>query len=336
MIRNGARTSRDISRQFEKGKSDKLAQKMRGDADKMRLQTSGLLNNAHSSRWEKILCQLPDGSINATWADPIFTSAFHADGHMLVKNEGGILNKGYDDTDPAEARKTLMRLFVELRAKHALGAPLFLHQHGGRPDDWRLLRFAEKLGWVFHCPLEWYWISSEQFVGSASPEKMARAFASVTQRILVATHGDYPPRRVGIGCNTNIYFESNPARIAAQKASHGTVNPAEYHAMEHSPKLVEEFVGRILPKDSHGLVFEPYACTAPASVAAIRNGWNWVCCESYAPNFELTRQRIARALEEHAKRQSGVADANAEVVGPQLVATALGGDDAPETPALVA
>jgi hypothetical protein len=152
--------------------------------------------------------------------------------------------------------------------------------------------------------LEWLWIRSEEFVGSASPEKMARAFASVNQRILVATVGDYPPRRVGIGRNTNIYFEPNPARIAAQKAARGSLNPAEHHAMEHSPALVEEFVGRILPKDSHGLIFEPYACTAPASVAAIRNGWDWVCCESHAPNFKLTLQRIAQAREGREKEQA--------------------------------
>ncbi|MFT3785523.1 MAG: hypothetical protein QM770_05085 [Tepidisphaeraceae bacterium] len=46
------------------------------------------------------------------------------------------------------------------------------------------------------------------------------------------------------------------------------------------------------------LVFEPFACTAPATVAAIRNGWDWVCCERNSKNYDRGLERIEAALNE--------------------------------------
>lgn len=286
----GCNTTRGITQWVNRHKETEDAREIRKTA---RLwHAHAMMDRPHYAPWEQIVVELPDGSLAAIWADPPFGRFARESMRRNLAVSGSAILSRADNADIEAARRTTFALFELLPSKLRPGAPLFLHQFGGSIDDPELIRFAQDRGWVAHCPL--IWVAQ----ASVSPDKMGDAFGSVCQRILVFTYGQSSLELVGTNPNSNVILDiPGTSRVAAQRVSRGKAERSDHHVFEHPPELPERVLRNVLPHDSRALVFEPFGCSAPGSVAAIRNGWDWVYCESYKENYVLGERRINAALD---------------------------------------
>ena len=313
----GAFTTREITKWIKKKQEQQLAKNSRNRAKIWQPKTSGIINNLHAMEWEQRVEDMADGMIDGSvWADPPFgVYDREAEAQRIIKNEGGRYLLTCHNADEDSARATTLRLFDLLPRVMAPGVPLFLHQHGGSIDDPELIMYALERGWHFHCPITWLKAAVREDgvvsgKGAAAPNYMGDAFAPNSQRILVATHGTKDLFMVGCKGNQNVRWDTanfqlvvapNMSRRYATFIARQKAMSEDHHGFEHPVSIAVDVLNNVLAPNSKQIVFEPFGCTAPASVAAIRMGWDWIYCEAHEKNYKLGLQRISEAMEDKPK-----------------------------------
>jgi len=304
-MRSGNHSTRDIMAWIKNKQAKDIAKKASQRAIKWQPKLNGLVNAPHHSSWEELIPNIPDGTINGlVWADPPF-GVFKRDRTRPIENCGGTYMTKADNMTEEDALATTLRLFELLPSKLAKGTPLFIMQSGNSVDNPRVIEAALKNGWHPHTPLTWVKTSDSSKPGTPSCSQMGDAFGSVTQRILVFSLEERL-HRVGTYPNGNVFYGPNVSRAAAARIGRGLASSEDHHGFEHPWQLVAEVARTVLPENSRQICFEPFGCSAPASVAAIHNGWDWIYAESYPNNFSLGEGRLSDALNGDNEEEKGV------------------------------
>lgn len=249
--------------------------------------------NTHFGFWEDFVATQPEGFITgACWADPCYGAYERSATRKttIVKCDGSNLPNQAACQTPEAAWRTTINLLKILPPKMSAGVPLFLIQHGKQPPAYRLLRWAQRFGWKQQGMIAW------RYAHAPAASYLGNPYGPVCSWILVFTHGDHSLPNYAGGANSNYIESISPTRATAQAARRGE-NPMLHHVYEHQPELVETILRRVVPMDSKAMIFEPFGCTAPASVAAIRCGWRYAYCDANEYNYNLGRMRIQAAME---------------------------------------
>ncbi|QNN21768.1 hypothetical protein HED60_05610 [Planctomycetales bacterium ZRK34] len=317
-IHAGNQTSRNITRWLETQREDDFAQTRSQQADRINELLTSVIRKVHHCAWESIVDDIAPRTLDAVWADPPYGAHQRDDDRRVWDSDSSRAMSGAANATHAKYMETTLALFDHLREKMRPEAPLYLLQHGGCVDNPLINIRARKLGWHFHTPVTVFWVRGKatdpskwddprDVKGKVAPNNMGLAYASVCTRILIATQSDEPLRVTGCKYAGNVVCFPSASIEGAAKIARGQASRCDHHVYEHTPDLVTELLHRIWPKYSRHVCFEPFGCTAPASVAAIQNGWEWIYSETHQDNYELGQRRIAAALEARAQQEDAAA-----------------------------
>ena len=295
-------TTRAITNHIHQKRADDVAARKQDEWDTLgKVVTGELFDNIHNSPWEDVAAMLPSESLDAVYSDPMFVFRRRGKWATICTTNASTksMSQVYGANSVATAMLGTLRLFRVLRDKmKSPHCPLYLHQYGGYRDLEQVTEWAEKYGWYEHTPMVWVYSNCEgQIVGSkAEAGKAHLVSGSACQRIRIFTQSSDDLLIVGTAkSNSNILVYPMASRMGAHAVATGKAARREHHNCEHAPELAADILGRTLPSDSEATVFETHACSAPAAVACVRNGWHFVSCEAYADNWELGRRRIELA-----------------------------------------
>jgi len=279
----GAYEPRQIRSYYE----DKIAKQTGSDLAALAEQQPkriGFINNIHRGRWEDIAKRFDGIKPDLIYADPPFLYNGRIKRTDNTKNTSGHDTGIYTIED---YYKTLFNLFDvgrDLLNVDDPNAVLIIHQHGGCLDDLKLQLYAKRSGWHPWCPLNWIKGKEDSTEFSVSMPDMGDAHGCSSQRILVFNQTkNIPPKRIGVNNNGNA--------IILPHAKHN-----QSHPWEHSYLVAEKIIGNYLYPNSQQIIFEPFACSAPAAIAAIKNNWRYVSADISEKNYTIGLARINEYL----------------------------------------
>ena len=285
-IKDGKREPRDITRHINKITNERERRLMVKAAKE-----APELENFHNRSWEEVVAELEDGSITAAvWADPPY-GAYEREGDKEKPGAVGVsgaflpnvsANQKHDDMV-----KTTQALFDLLPPKLAPNVPLYLIQHSNElPID--IVLYARSKGWKCHTPIAWH------YKKTPSACYLGKPYAPVYVFILVFTFGEdsYLKNHVG-GSNVNLILDIHTSnRVTIGQCARGEKNPYEHHVYQHPPELVTEVISHTVLPNTQAVLFEPFGCCGPASIAAVRYGLRYIYCEANEENYARGKLEI--------------------------------------------
>ncbi len=277
---------------------------------------NGLLNHCHNKPWEEVIREVPNGLLDGMVCDPPFARI----GNYYIGRDSAYestrcLANECDNADPVSAMQTTLALF-DYADKVKPHGFLLLFQEGGLPLDPRILAHATNQGWYAYREIHLIKVDDKEGVESRenrqvcapTPSMMDEPFAPVDLKLTLFYRVGYMPKRIGTASNQNVFFFRSVSRRAVAEVKSGKKEAGYRHHFECPTDVVEAVMQRLLidrtrqvVMETNGVIMETHGCTAPACVAALRNGWDFIYCETNARNFERGVQRIDEAAEANGK-----------------------------------
>lgn len=305
---NKPRNNRELMNLFLDDLYEKKLEAIRAELPAIESAMGEVVDQPHLGRWEAIVERIADDSLSLIIADPPYAyrnpcpyTRTKESAYAAESKRSGALRYEWDNGDPEDALATTVNLFKLCRAKLKDNAPLLLCQEGGVPDDMNVRRAAEEYGWA--CVNSLTWVKSAAPTNSSpspAPSNMDKPYGAVTEKILVFAKKDKdgkPQRleRLRNFPNGDVLLYDSATRAAFGKFVGGSEDIGDHHIFEHPWELAADLIRRHVPENSGAIIFEPFGCSAFASVAAIKLGLRWIYCESNRNNYDFGRSRLLHA-----------------------------------------
>lgn len=287
------RRAAEIKQQMEK-RSEQYTQ-LRGDGGK------DFYNKIHNARWEDVIGRFKDAEIDGMLADPPFNriGAYYA--RREANADLGFLKTvavECANSSPEEATATTLPLF-DHAAKFAPHGFIALFQEGGLPLSPKILERADLGGWYCYRELHLVKIERDELgaMAFATPSiaLVDEPIAPIEIKVAVFYKKGYLPKRIGVTDNGNMIPFVSTSRKAVGEVNAGRADKGYYHQFECPPSAVEMLLQKLLYPNTNQLIVEPFACTAPGVVVALRNGWRFVATELDPNNYLRAIVRVGDA-----------------------------------------
>lgn len=297
-VDSGANTQREITAAIAHRRCEKLSKQLKRKESKRPLKA--ISNKIFNAKWESVVKKIPNKTISVCFADPPFGRSGSYFNQDRKKTRATALRYECDNANPEDAIATTLPLFNHINKYEDHGVIILL-QDGGKAIDPRILKAADEGGWkeigLIHAIRIYKDADGNPLDVVCWPSgcTMNKPIGPVETEIVVFCKKEYEIERLGTADNRNVIFWRSPSREAPLKVATGKEPTEETHNFEFPPSTTADLISRFIPTHSNQIVFEPFACTAPACVASIHSGWRYVAAESDANNYSHAQKRIRRA-----------------------------------------
>jgi DNA modification methylase len=253
-----------------------FAQQFQMQVPQIQAAANALVNNCHHCDIRDLMPRIPSGAVHLFFVDPPFL-------RRLGVKTGLVSGTGMARTECDSAdEKAALKLTVDIMAQtHRLlvpGGVLVLCQPSGLLD-FRIHRAIHDLD--LHGEAELFWAK-----GRTRPGNPRRPYSTELERLLILVPAGQHATCWGKPLHSDLL--TFPAVNLVRRS------PRSVHVLQKPQELCQFLVRQHSP--ANGLVLDACGCSGAMTVAAMREGRNWIYCESNKANFDWGSHRIAASF----------------------------------------